>query len=373
MLSVAVSWDLYLQTHSAKVLGAVGFVQVLPSFAFAILAGHIADRYNRRMIMLVAQALTVFASLLLALGVHGVTWIYACLFLIAVTRTFQMPIRGAVLPDLVPPEAAPLECDYLERHDVRIGENVGLAPALAGILLAMTSSRIMIYTAQARLRDRCTALPGRPDFSAEAYSSRPVRRSKGYASSHDNKLILSAVSAGSLLAYLFGGATALAFELRGRHFARGTARAEQVASRAVGWRHPHGDHDGALAAHPPRWSRAALERRRIRSRDHRLRTFPLDLASSCAMLALSRRIRQHQRRASPVCAANQDSGFRSRPRDGGEQHLHQLLEFAWRRRIGLDGGMVRPNHQRGRRRCRGDCRCCVVPPALSPALRRWEQ
>src|SRR5271163_2810451 len=68
MLSVAVSWDLYNQTHSARVLGAVGFVQVAPSFAFAIFAGHIADRYNRRMIMLVAQCLTVLASVLLALG-----------------------------------------------------------------------------------------------------------------------------------------------------------------------------------------------------------------------------------------------------------------------------------------------------------------
>src|SRR5580704_597328 len=65
MLSVAVSWDLYLQTHSARILGAVGFVQIAPTFAFAIFAGHIADRYNRRMIMLIAQCLTVFASLLM--------------------------------------------------------------------------------------------------------------------------------------------------------------------------------------------------------------------------------------------------------------------------------------------------------------------
>ena len=48
MLSVAVSWDLYLQTHSALVLGNVGFVQVAPFILFSLISGHVADRYNRR-------------------------------------------------------------------------------------------------------------------------------------------------------------------------------------------------------------------------------------------------------------------------------------------------------------------------------------
>ena len=145
MLSVAVSWDLYYQTHSARVLGAVGFVQVAPSFAFAILAGHFADRHSRRMIMLVAQCLTVLASLLLAGGVHSVASIYACLFLIAVTRTFQMPVRGAVLQDLVPPQA--LSNAITWNATMFETANVG-GPALAGILLAIVSSRT-VYTVQA--------------------------------------------------------------------------------------------------------------------------------------------------------------------------------------------------------------------------------
>ncbi len=47
MLSVAVGWDLYSQTHSARVLGGIGLVQVAPSFAFALLAGHLADQPAR--------------------------------------------------------------------------------------------------------------------------------------------------------------------------------------------------------------------------------------------------------------------------------------------------------------------------------------
>ena len=66
MLSVAVSWDLYLQTKSALVLGNVGFVQVAPFLLFALFAGHVADRYDRRRTMILAQVLLLAASVPLA-------------------------------------------------------------------------------------------------------------------------------------------------------------------------------------------------------------------------------------------------------------------------------------------------------------------
>ena len=64
MLSVAVSWDLYVQTKSALVLGNVGFVQVAPFLLFALFAGHVADRYDRRRTMVLTQLLFLAASLL---------------------------------------------------------------------------------------------------------------------------------------------------------------------------------------------------------------------------------------------------------------------------------------------------------------------
>ena len=78
-----------------------------------------ADRYNRRIIMLVAQCLTVVASVVLAFGVHAVAGIYACLFLIAVTRTFQMPIRGAIAARTCAARGA-FQRHHLERDHVRI-------------------------------------------------------------------------------------------------------------------------------------------------------------------------------------------------------------------------------------------------------------
>ncbi len=203
MLSVAISWDLYNQTHSARVLGAVGFAQVAPSFAFALFAGHVADRYNRRLIMVLAQCLTVTAALLLVSGVRGVAWMYFCLFLNAVTRTFQMPIRGAALPDIVPPEA--LSNAITWNATVFETANIG-GPALAGILLAMSGSRVvyMVQAICALVVLLCFAgIDMRRKHEVQSGSAL-----EGIRFIRDNKLILSAVSL-DLFAYLFGGATAL--------------------------------------------------------------------------------------------------------------------------------------------------------------------
>ena len=203
MLSVAVSWDLYIRTHSALVLGNVGFVQVAPSFAFAILAGHIADRYSRRLTMLLAQSLSVFASLLLAAGVHGVAGIYVCLFLIAVTRTFQWPIRLAMLPDVVPPEGLSNAISW----NATLFETASVSgPALAGILLAVAGSRV-VYMAQAACSLTVllcfTALNFRRKHAVQSGSA-----FEGLRFIRGNKLILSAVTL-DLFAFLFGGASAL--------------------------------------------------------------------------------------------------------------------------------------------------------------------
>src|SRR5438045_3762376 len=83
MLSVAVSWDLYIQTKSPLVLGNVGFVQVAPFLLFALFAGHVADRYDRRRTMVLTQILQLTASVLLIAGSRSVAIIYGCLFLTA--------------------------------------------------------------------------------------------------------------------------------------------------------------------------------------------------------------------------------------------------------------------------------------------------
>src|SRR5437773_1367738 len=66
MFMVAVEWEIYARTHSATALGLVGLVIALPVVLLSLPAGHIADRFPRKRIVLVTQALSAICSLALA-------------------------------------------------------------------------------------------------------------------------------------------------------------------------------------------------------------------------------------------------------------------------------------------------------------------
>ncbi len=105
MQTVAVGWQLYEQTSSAMALGLVGLVQVVPIIGLALPAGQLADRYDRRKLLIVSLSLAAFSSTGLALvsiydGSSGL--IYGLLFLNGVSRAFQSPARSSLMPQLVP-------------------------------------------------------------------------------------------------------------------------------------------------------------------------------------------------------------------------------------------------------------------------------
>jgi MFS family permease len=55
MLNVALGWELYERTRSPLMLGLVGLVQVLPVLALALIAGHTADRFDRKRIVVLTM------------------------------------------------------------------------------------------------------------------------------------------------------------------------------------------------------------------------------------------------------------------------------------------------------------------------------
>jgi len=67
MLAVAVEWELYARTHSATALGLVGLVIAVPVVTLSLPAGHLADRFSRKRIILVSQIFSALASVALAL------------------------------------------------------------------------------------------------------------------------------------------------------------------------------------------------------------------------------------------------------------------------------------------------------------------
>ncbi len=106
--AVAVAWQVYSITHRAIDLGYTGLALFLPGLLFMLPAGHAADRYDRRAVILVCYSLQFFSSLALfamALGgVRHILPIFAVLFLIGTGRAFSGPASSALLPHLVPEE-----------------------------------------------------------------------------------------------------------------------------------------------------------------------------------------------------------------------------------------------------------------------------
>jgi MFS family permease len=142
--TVAVAWQVYSITHRALDLGYTGLALFVPGLFFLLPAGHVADRYDRRQIILLCYSLQIICtSALLAiavLGLRDVRLIYGVLFLIGTGRSFSGPASSALIPHLVP-----------EGHFVNAVTwgaaifqlaNIG-GPALGGILFTLPLSHWM--------------------------------------------------------------------------------------------------------------------------------------------------------------------------------------------------------------------------------------
>ena len=136
MLNVVVGWDLYEATRSPVVLGNVGLVQIIPVLLFTLAAGHLADRYDRRRILVASQLVVASTGIVLAMAgsYRTVSVIYGCLFAGSLARAFQWPASSATLPRVVAPEHFSTAITWY--GIVRELATVTV-PAIAGLLLAL--------------------------------------------------------------------------------------------------------------------------------------------------------------------------------------------------------------------------------------------
>src|ERR1051326_4980867 len=107
MLKVAIGWEIYERTGSALALGYVGLVQFFSLVFLMISAGHVADAYNRKRVLLLSLGLTMLATLGIAWNSarHGsVGTMYALLLLTGTAKAFQGPARAWIVPQIVPRE-----------------------------------------------------------------------------------------------------------------------------------------------------------------------------------------------------------------------------------------------------------------------------
>src|SRR5438270_2323553 len=212
ILSVAVGWQVYEVTRRPLDLGYVGLAQFLPNVFLFLIAGHAADRFSRKGILLVCNlAFALCCALLIVItlgGPHTVRPIYAVLVLLGIVRSFNSPAGRALLPLLVPVEVFPNAVAW--NATMFQGATI-LGPALGGLLYAVFGGPVGVYgvsvvacgiatVALARMRLR-TSIRAKEQFTV-----RTVLAGLHYIWTH--KLILGAISL-DLFAVLLGGAVAL--------------------------------------------------------------------------------------------------------------------------------------------------------------------
>ena len=210
MQSVAVGWQVYQITGSLFDLGLIGLAQFAPFLVLILWAGHVADRYDRRKIIVLCMMTQLLVSALLLLFTASgsrVVWpVFAVLVLFGSARAFMMPASQAVLRNLVPDK------DFGQA--VALGSStfhvaVIAGPVLGGLLYAYGPTTVYMISA---------ALLALATLLMASTRSAPQVRSKEPASWHtlleglrfvrSRPIVLGAISL-DLFAVLFGGATAL--------------------------------------------------------------------------------------------------------------------------------------------------------------------
>jgi MFS family permease len=210
MLSVAVGWQIYDLTREAFDLGLVGLVQFVPSLLLALPAGHAADQFDRRRIVVLCQIVECLAVVLLAVGSAvgrlNEVWILALVCAVSVARAWESPARQAMVPGLVPmrllPQAMAASASAGQAAMI-IGPAVGGLLYVAGPSIVYGSSAILYVLAvlfMTRLRYEHAPSARQPATMKTVFAGVSFIRAR--------PVLLGVISL-DLFAVLLGGATAL--------------------------------------------------------------------------------------------------------------------------------------------------------------------
>jgi MFS family permease len=245
MLAVALEWEIYARTHSATALGLVGLVIAVPVVALSLPAGHLADRFSRKQIILVSQIFSALASVALALvswkhlsippieplregnqlltaiaGIFerhhpifqfddaSIPLMYLLLFIGASARTFSWAARSAFFPTLVSRDAFSNAVTW-NNSVFQIGSVVG--PAVSGLLVAYVGFPcVYLLDALCAFSFFFLVLPIRRSTQKREQTEASTWKSlvAGLRFVFRRKVILATITL-DLFAVLLGGATAL--------------------------------------------------------------------------------------------------------------------------------------------------------------------
>ncbi|WP_417355488.1 MFS transporter [Gallaecimonas pentaromativorans] len=210
MLVVGIGWQMYDLTDSALSLGLIGLAQFVPQLLLTLVAGHVADQYNRRVIVIVCRLVLagtmgglVYANLS---GQLSPAIIYVCGALMGATRAFESPATQALLPNLITPDQFPRA---LALTSGTREATVIAGPALGGLVYLIGASWLYGASVVFFLVSALVLLSLQYEYQAPR--KEPASLKSLFSGIHfirDNPVVLGAISL-DLFSVLLGGATAL--------------------------------------------------------------------------------------------------------------------------------------------------------------------
>jgi MFS family permease len=210
IMSVSVGWEIYDITRNPLYLGYVGLVQFVPPLVLVLLTGLAADKFNRRLIMVICLALELACAAGLMIFTLSnpttVAPVFAILLVLGAARAFFNPASDALAPNLVPPEAL--------AHGISLNSmswqaaNI-IGPVCGGLLYGISGA--VAYGAAAVLIGVSlflVAAIGTVPQKSHAQETSFSTLLAGFGFIKREKIVLGAISL-DLFAVLLGGAVAL--------------------------------------------------------------------------------------------------------------------------------------------------------------------
>lgn len=213
MLTVAVGYQVYTISRNPLDLGLIGVSQFLPFIVLTLPAGHIADAFDRRRVLVLCYALLTACGAGLAVVTiadpSSTGPIIALMTLYGAARSLATPVSQALVPNLVPLRDFPGAIAFTSTT-FQFATIVG--PAIGGVLLVAGAEVVYVTTVACLLVATVLVLglrsggrrqdaPGRAPVSIETLLS-------GVRFVRSRPIVLGSISL-DMFAVLFGGATAL--------------------------------------------------------------------------------------------------------------------------------------------------------------------
>ena len=208
--AVAVGWQVYALTNSALDLGLIGLTQFVPMALLVFVAGHAADRFDRRRVAQMSQIVAAATAAFLAYGSFAgwleVPEIFAAVAVLGMTAAFESPTTAAMLP-LAAPGGMLQRATAVSSATVQVATIIG--PALGGLAYAVSPGVPYAIITVAWLI--AAAVNGAIKLAAQPTRTEPPTLASLFAGVgfvRRNPLILGSISL-DLFAVLLGGVTAL--------------------------------------------------------------------------------------------------------------------------------------------------------------------